>query len=261
MSPTNELKIASHLGTNPVFRPLESVDLSRTVAAFPGLEVVGELDDVLKQPLEITMTEDWKAYLNAHVMMEAAKFYTGRITHVRFLPDQANSQIIMLQAQSEKEYGATKVEYSETESGTIVNLRQPLQKLGVKRMEGRVRSFPLVIRTGADGKEYLALTLVGAGSRPVVSKKKTQAAGGTQNAGGTAPTGTSSAPGTTAPTVNNGTAGSPVTADGASPAPSPVSPVAAAAAPSSEVAPSAQPGGGTQAPSGAEQKPARSKTK
>ncbi|HYF76372.1 MAG TPA: hypothetical protein VD973_04540 [Symbiobacteriaceae bacterium] len=199
MSQVNESNAAGLLSPNPVYRPLETVDLNRTVSAFPGLEVVGELDDVLKQPLEVTMMEDWSAYFNAHIMLEAANYYAGRITHWRFLPDPATSQIVLVQAQSEKEYGATEVKYSETEAGTLTNLRRPMQSLGVQRHAGRVWSFPLVVRKGADGKEYLAITLKGATTRPVVSKKKKNQAAGTAPAGTTAPAGGTAGSATPAP--------------------------------------------------------------
>lgn len=256
MSTEKELSGANFLGANAMFRPLESITQSRTLGAFPGLEVVGEQDDVLKQPLEVTMTEDWKGYMNEHIMMHVAKYYVGRIIYWRFLPDPVNSQIIFVQAQSDKEYGATKVEYSETESGTTTNLRQPMQKLGVKRLVGRVRSFKLVVRIGADNKEYLALTLVDSTSRPVVSKKKKSqpSATGTTGAAGPA-TGTSSA-GNTTP------------GETASPAATAAPVAAAVGAPptGSDVASAVQTGSSTlgkAAPAGGEQKskPDAAKTK
>lgn len=259
MSQVNQPSIPGQVGMTPVFRPLQSVDLSRTVQAFPGLEVVGELDDVLKQPLEVTMMDDWSAYFNAHTMMEAAKLYTGRITAWRFLPDPIMSQIIFLQAQNEKEYGATEVKHSETEAGTTTNLRRPMQSLGVQRHAGRVWSFPLVVRTGADGKEYLAITLKGATTRPVVSRKKQQAA--TANPG----TGTTTTAGTTTPTGAATTGNAAPSETTAATAPTgPVATVGIVPAAGSDTASAVQPGAttqGTPAPSGGDQKPARTKAK
>ena len=155
-----------------LWRALEAVNVDRCVSAFPGLQVVGDLDETLKLPLKVTMTEDWMGYLNAHVMMQLEHYYGGSAAAWRFLPDRDNGQIIFLKAEDDAAYGAARVLTIKTGTGMRVNLRRPMQKLGVERLPGRVWSFSLLSRTGEDGREYIAITTAGATTRPVQPHKQ-----------------------------------------------------------------------------------------
>lgn len=139
----------------------------RTVAAFPGLVVAGELDDLQDMPLEVSMTDDWLAYFNLRVMTEAGRLMVGRINYVLLVPDPVAGQVMILQAKDKDQYGATEVKYVETENGAWINLRLAMKQLGVSRQKDRVRIFPVTFRPGADDKKYLALSIKEGVSRPV----------------------------------------------------------------------------------------------
>ena len=146
---------------------------TRSVAAFPGLTVAGELDDLMSLPYEIPMTEDWLGYFNLRVLDAVTTYYGSKQNFFRFVPDPATMEVIILAARDEQEYGAQPVKYVETENGAYVSLRLPLKQLKVNKLAGRVRTFPVMTRTGADGKTYLAFSVKNATNRPVRSKKGT----------------------------------------------------------------------------------------
>lgn len=143
----------------------------QTAEAFPGLVIAGELDDLNGLPKEVTMTEDWMLYMNAWVMSELGATYEPRPAWLRFLPDPATKDVIVLPAKDGNEYGAQEVRYVETENGATVNVRLALKKLQVPRLPDRVRIFPVITRKGNDGKMYVAFSVKDGSTRPVQKRK------------------------------------------------------------------------------------------
>lgn len=162
--------------------------------AFPGLIVAGPLTDYNSIPLEVTVDELWTMYLNARVLDGIAEYCGPRPVLVRFLPDPAAGEVIILNAWNENTYGAQPIKYVETENGAYVNVRLPLQQLHVDRIPDRVRIFPIKTRVGGDGKNYLAFSIKDGSTRPVKKRQTKSKTTGTT----TPPTNTTTPP-TTAP--------------------------------------------------------------
>ncbi|HWI62183.1 MAG TPA: hypothetical protein VNT75_10125 [Symbiobacteriaceae bacterium] len=153
---------------------------NRSVAAFPGLTVAGDLDDLMSLPNEIAMTEDWLGYLNLRVLATAIEYYGAKPNFVRYVTDPVTMEVIIIHAKDENEYGAQPVKYVETENGAYINLRLPLKQLKINKLPGRVRTFRVTMRSGADGKPYLAFSVKDAKNRPVRTKKGTSSTSKTE---------------------------------------------------------------------------------
>lgn len=143
---------------------------------FPGLNFAGELDDIEELANEITMTEDWLAYLNRRLLVMSNANHPGRLTHVRFLPDIETGEVIMVPC-GKDDYGAEELKYSETENGASVNLRLAVKRFRLQKQSGRVRVFPVTERKAPDGQVYLAFVVKNSGTRPARKLKKSQQAG------------------------------------------------------------------------------------
>lgn len=148
----------------------------RVGSPFPGLTFAGELDDLQTLPMEVTMTEDWKGWLNGKVLNEAKTIYGGSLTHFRFLPDVGAGQVVLVPARDEKEYGAVAVQYSPTMNGAEVNLRWALKRFPYKWPKERVYAFPVVTRTAPNQRQYLALVVKDPAARPARKRSASPAA-------------------------------------------------------------------------------------
>ncbi len=132
--------------------------------------------------LEITMTEENEGYCNLRTLLAVGANYSGRLTHLAFLPDPAEGHVIMVPVPASMAGvdGVEALKYSATENGATVNLRLALLQMKVERKKGRVISFPIVTRTAPNGVDYMALNTKALKTRPSRTVKKDDANAETQ---------------------------------------------------------------------------------
>jgi|GEM_PF-2530355 len=176
-TPTNP---AQHEGAKQVPIPgaIKKVGLNHSVdSPFPGLRWATSADDVTSMKMEMTMSEKNEGYLNLRLLSALSSGFSGRLTHLGFIPDPENGQVIMvpLPARQAGVDGVEELKYSDTENGATVNLRLALLQMKVEPKKGRVIAFPVVTRTAPNGVDYLALDTRALTTRPSRSAKKTEA--------------------------------------------------------------------------------------
>lgn len=143
---------------------------------FPGLKFAGELDDLNEIPLEVTMADRYEGYLNTRVLDLFNPLVNGKLLHLRFIPDPQAGEVIMVPSQSDKEYGATPLNYTPTTNGAEVNLRLAIKRMRFPIMKGRTYTFPVSTRTAPNGQVYPVLVVKDAENRPTRRPRQRPAA-------------------------------------------------------------------------------------
>lgn len=150
----------------------------------PGLTVAGPNDLKEQQVAEVHMDVRWVSYFNLCVLTMLQACTTGRLTHVKFVPDVANGLLYVLPAQAD-EYGAEQLDYAAPENGANVSLYVALLKFNLEKQKGRLRVFTVLENEVEKGKKFLALNVRESKTVPAKSKsKKDQTAPATQVAAG-----------------------------------------------------------------------------